>query len=538
MAATSMMQGQGTEPHGAAPQPRIEEPFTLVIFGATGALCSGKLMPALFKLWQSGFLTVPFAIVGVGRQDQDNARFRDELREAAKTHGLSGVATGNAWERFAENIFYHRADFTVSESYPRLSARLQELERQLKLRGNRLFYLATDPDFFSVIVEQLAAAGLVRRAPGRPWTRLVVEKPFGKDLTSSQALDGNILLYAREEQVYRIDHYLGKETVQNILAFRFGNAVFEPMFNRRYVDHVQITMAETVGMEGRRGAYYNHAGALRDVAQNHLLQLLALVAMEPPASLGATDVRDEKVKVLRSLVRPERRTADEWVVRGQYGPGLVNGQSVRGFREEEAVAGNSSTETYIGMRIEVDTWRWAGVPFFLRTGKRLARRVTEIAVEFKRPPRRLFTAAPGAGDLCDRVCRCGPVCSCCRAGNQPGVLVFRLQPDEGISLAFAAKRPGMQLVLQPVHMEFLYDKSFPQSLPEAYERLLLDALRGDATLFTRSDEVAAAWEFITPILDEWRRQPPPEFPTYAAGSWGPTEADRLLDGCQQRWRQP
>ena len=274
------------------------------------------------------------------------------------------------------------------------------------------------------------------------------------------------------------------------------------------------------------------------MAQNHLLQLLALVAMEPPASLGATDLRDEKVKVLRNLVPPEGRSVDEWAVRGQYGAGLVGGESVPGYREEEAVARDSSTDPYFSIRVEVDTWRWAGVPFLLRAGKRLARRVTEIAVEFKRPPRRLFTAVLHGGDLCDRGCRCGPDCNCCHAGEHPGTLVFRIQPDEGISLAFAAKRPGMQLVLQPVRMEFGYAQSFPQTLPEAYERLLLDALRGDATLFTRSEEVTAAWGFITPILEAWHQQPSPSFPNYAPGSWGPGEADRLFTSCHGGWRQP
>src|SRR5581483_6937668 len=315
------------------------------------------------------------------------------------------------------------------------------------------------------------------------------------------ALDEHVLRFFREEQVFRIDHYLGKETVQNLLSFRFGNAIFEPLFNSRYVDHVQITMAETGGMEGRRGAYYDGAGALRDVLQNHLLQLLALLAMEPPASLGAKDVHDEKVKVLRNLVPGDGREVNAWVVRGQYGAGLVDGKPGRAYREEEAVADNSSTETYVALRLGVDTWRWASVPFLLRTGKRLAGRVTEIAVEFKQPPLRLFTAAPRDGNLCDRTCHCGPECRCGITQAKPSVLVFHIQPDEGISLSFSAKQPGMQLALQPVGMEFLYGQTFRAALPEAYERLLLDALRGDATLFMRSDEVTTAWEFVTPILE-------------------------------------
>ena len=526
--------GDTGHPYG----PRVEEPFTIVIFGATGALTAGKLLPALFRLWEGHFLSSVFAIVGIGRQDKDDAKFRDEAARAVQAHVPADQRSEKSWEQFAGGLYYQRADFTEVDCYHALSATLDALDGRHGLGGNRLFYLATDPDYFPFIVEQLAAAGLMGREPNRPWTRVVVEKPFGKDLASAQALDRQILSNLREDQVFRIDHYLGKETVQNILAFRFGNSVFEPLFNSRYVDHVQITVAETDGMEARRGAYYDHAGAIRDVAQNHLLQLLALVAMEPPASLGARDVRDEKVKVLRNLVPPGSRPAAEWSVRGQYGAGLVGGESVSGYREEEAVARDSSTETYLAMRVEVDTWRWAGVPFLLRTGKRLARRVTEIAVEFKRPPRRLFTAPAEGGDLCDRGCRCGPDCHCCHAGEQPGTLVFRIQPDEGISLSFAAKRPGMQLVLEPVRMEFGYGRSFPQALPEAYERLLLDALRGDSTLFTRSDEVTAAWEFITPILESWQREPSPVFPNYPADSWGPPEADRLSAGCQSVWRQP
>lgn len=516
---------------------QVKEPFALVIFGATGALTHSKLLPALFRLWHGNFFGAPFVIVGVGRRDKNDNQFRAELRDAAEAHGRMHSGDREAWDRFAGHVFYYRADFTLAEGYSPLAERMQSLEKERGLSGNRLYYLATDPDHFPLIVEQLSSANLVHREADRPWTRVVIEKPFGKDLASARLLDDHVLRFLREEQVYRIDHYLGKETVQNLLSFRFGNAIFDPLFNSRYVDHVQITMAEPGGMEGRRGAYYDGAGALRDVVQNHLLQLLALVAMEPPASLGAKDVHDEKVKVLRNLVPRDGREGDRWAVRGQYGAGLVDGQPGRAYREEEAVAVNSSTETYVALRLGVDTWRWAGVPFLLRTGKRLARRVTEVAIQFKQPPLRLFTAVTQSGNLCDRTCNCGADCRCGIAQAEPSVLAFRIQPDEGISLSFSAKQPGMQLALQPVRMEFLYEQSFRQALPEAYERLLLDALRGDATLFMRSDEVTTAWEFVTPILEAWERQEAPRFPNYAAGSWGPAEADRLLSGCQRGWFQ-
>lgn len=529
---------QAVTPPASAPAAQIAEPFALVIFGATGVLTSSKLLPALFGLWQGNYFRSPFVIMGVGRRDKDDAQFRAELRDAVQAHSLVHALDNEAWVGFAPRLFYHRADFTLTDGYRMLAERLHVLEELHGLGRNRLYYLATDPDHFPRIVEQLATADLVSRDASGPWSRVVVEKPYGKDLASARSLDEHLLRFLSEDQVFRIDHYLGKETVQNLLAFRFGGGVFEPLFDRRYVDHVQITMAETIGMEGTRGAYYDHAGALRDVIQNHVLQLLALLTMEPPGSLGAKDIRDEKVKVLRNLSLGRNSQVDQWVVRGQYGAGLEDGQRVPPYREEEGVTDNSTTETYVAMRLEVDTWRWAGVPFLLRAGKRLARRVTEIAVEFKRPPLGLFTTMPRDGDLCERACGCQVTCECAVSHAQAGVLAFRIQPDEGINFSFSAKRPGMQLTLEPAQMEFRYRKSFSQALPEAYERLLLDALRGDPTLFMRSDEVVAAWEFVTPILAAWRDQPPPRFPNYAAGSWGPVEADRLVAGCQPAWRQP
>jgi glucose-6-phosphate 1-dehydrogenase len=503
---------------------RTPEPFTLVLFGATGDLAGRKLLPALSSLLQSKYLPAEFAIVGIGRRDKSDRAFRENVRTTF-TEFRKGASAADVND-FLSHVFYQSADFTNPEGMRGLAQRLQDLERELKLPGNRLFYLATDPEFFGPIVENLAGSGLIKREIDRPWARVVIEKPFGNDLASAVALDRDLLRFLRPDQIYRIDHYLGKETVQNLLAFRFGNAIFEPLFNREHVEHVQITVAETVGMEGRRGAFYDHVGALRDVVQNHMLQLLALVAMDAPATLRSGDISDAKLKVLRSLAPLRGVDVNRNVVRGQYGSGIVGSKLERAYREEDAVDHESNTDTFVALRVMVESWRWAGVPFFLRTGKRLPRRVTEIAVQFKLPPLQLFRTVECAGDFCDL------------RDAQPGVLVFRIQPDEGISLSFSAKRPGMQLDLHPVRFEFDYGDSFHVELPEAYERLLLDALRGDATLFMRSDELEAAWEFVTPILEAWHDSSPPQFPNYAAGAWGPPEADRLIEDRFGGWRRP
>jgi len=500
------------------------EPFTLVIFGATGDLAARKLFPAIYSLWKDEFLPRQRAIVGVGRRNKNDSAFRDEIWDEVATAPQQPPAADDR-KAFLNDLFYHRADFTAAEGMQGLARRLQELEAERNLPGNRLFYLATDPDFFCPIVAGLAGAGLVRREIEQPWSRVVIEKPFGHDLASATKLDRRVLQFLRPDQVYRIDHYLGKETVQNLLAFRFGNAIFEPLFTRQYVDHVQITVAETVGMERRRGAFYDHAGALRDVVQNHLLQLLALVAMDPPATLKAKDLSDAKLKVLRNLLPLRGAEIGRRVVRGQYGAGKIEEKPVPAYRDEEQIARESTTESYVALRAEIESWRWAGVPFLLRTGKRLPRRVTEVAVQFKLPPLRLFRTVECAGDFCDLT------------DAKPSVLAFRIQPAEAICLSFSAKRPGMQLDLHPVHFEFDYGKAFDRPMLEAYERLLLDALRGDATLFPRSDELEAAWEFVTPILEAWHQGPQPQFPNYAAGAWGPAEADRLADACGG-WRHP
>lgn len=505
------------------PQVSPPPPFTFVLFGATGDLAGRKLLPALAGLFQNQFLPRQFAVLGIGRREKTDEDFRNDTRRAIAEFRKNGVS--DAEQSFLSHVFYQCSDFTTREGMTALAERLHALERQHDLPGNRLFYLATGPEFFCPIVQGLSSVGLIRREEGDAWERVVIEKPFGHDLASALALDHDLLRSLRADQIYRIDHYLGKETVQNLVAFRFGNAIFEPLFHRQHVDHVQITVAETVGMEGRRGAYYDQAGALRDVVQNHMLQLLALVAMDPPATLKSADISDAKLKVLRNLVPLRGADVARQVVRGQYSAGSIGDRPVRAYREEEAVNPASTTETFVALRASVESWRWAGVPFFLRTGKRLPRRVTEIAVQFKLPPMQLFRTVECVGDVCDL------------REAQPGVLVFRIQPDEGIDLTFSAKRPGMQLDLHPVNFAFDYGDSFQTELPEAYERLLLDALRGDATLFMRSGELEAAWEFVTPILEAWQAPSPP-IAIYSAGTWGPPEADRLIDENFGGWRRP
>ncbi len=500
-----------------------EDPVTIVIFGASGDLSKRRLIPALFRLQNSGYLPERYAVLGFSRTAMTDEAYRESVISSLPEYLEDPAEEVKPANPLVRALYYQPGDSDDREAFARLKEKIEQLEKELQLPGNRLFYLSVAPALFPSIVKNLSAAGLIYDRHAPTWSRVVIEKPFGSDLRTAQELTATITEVLEEHQIYRIDHYLGKETVQNILSFRFGNSIFEPLFNRRYVDEVQITVAERLGMEGKRGAYYDTAGALRDVVQNHMLQLLCLIAMEPPSALEAQAVRDEKVKVLRALVPFAGEKVVRWTVRGQYGVGEENGDSVKGYRQEFGVDPHSVTETYVALRARIDNWRWAGVPFFLRSGKRLRARASEVAVKFKQPPLRLFRELGGQESL---------------APPEPrsNLLVMRIQPDEGISLSFACKRPGMQVQLEEVDMDFFYGEAFRQRSPEAYERLLLDALRGDASLFTRSDEVEYAWRFITSIHEGWAKLPPPVFPNYYPFTDGPDEAHRLMKGRSSRWR--
>ncbi len=492
---------------------RIADPCAMVIFGASGDLTKRKLIPALYNLAKDNLLSKEFAIIGFARQDIGTDGFREKLSNDIKEFATTDLDQ-NLWGWFAERIYYVNGDFGDAEAFARLKAQLDEVQQKHGTRGNCFFYLATAPQFFSPVVKQLGDAGLVEEKEGA-WRRVIIEKPFGRDLESAKKLNRDVQAVLKEDQIYRIDHYLGKETVQNIMVFRFANGIFEPIWNRRYIDHVQITVAETVGVEGR-GGYYETSGTLRDMVPNHIFQLISLTAMEPPVSFAANMVRDEQAKIFNAIPPMTPEEVLTRTVRGQYGAGIVDGDKVPAYRDEPGVSPASKTETYVAMKFFVDNWRWADVPFYVRTGKRLPKRVTEISIQFKRAPFLLFRQT-----TVEKL--------------TPNRLVLMLQPNEGISLSFGAKIPGPVVRMGNVKMDFNYKDYFGTDPSTGYERLLYDCMLGDATLFQRSDMVETAWGVVAPIQDVWEALPPRKFPNYASGTWGPIEADEMLARDHREW---
>ena len=523
---------------------QVSSPAMMVIFGASGDLANRKLLPAIYKLSQQRLLPPNFVILGYARSPLSD----DEFRHRARTSmvGNSEVEfQSSAWDAFAPRLFYISGEYDDHEGFERLQERISMLEEQWNIGGNRLFYLSTPPSVYEPIITCLGNADLVKPAGGHNWTRVVIEKPFGSDLQSAHKLNDHVLSVFDEDQVYRIDHYLGKETVQNVLVFRFANGIFEPIWNRNYVDNVQITVAESIGVEGR-GGYYERSGALRDMMQNHLMQLVSLTAMEPPIAFDAKAVRDQKVNLLQAIRPLSLDEVPDYVVRAQYNAGTADTRPVPAYLEENGVASDSTTETYVAWRLEIDNWRWQGVPFYLRTGKALPRKASEISVTFRRAPHLLFDStegfdgASGQGETGLQAAIQGERLN--EDSLSRNILTMRIQPDEGITLKTLAKRPGPSVNLTPVNLEFTYGHSFGDP-PDAYQRLLLDVVLGDSTLFTRRDEVELAWQRITQVLDGWQMQEelssngtqPFRLPKYPAGTWGPKEADGLLEKEGQHW---
>ncbi len=503
---------------------RMAEPCTMIICGATGDLTERKLAPALYNTFLGGNLPPEFTGVGFARRDWTDAQFRDHLLAGINKYSRNRPVKPAIWDSIADTIEYQRGDFNDPAAYAELAKRLDRIDRDRGTAGNRLFYLAVPPSLYPEIINHLDRAGLAtsgerrRTGPNRGWTRVIVEKPFGYDLESARTLNREFAEVFAEDQVYRIDHYLGKETVQNLSVFRFGNGLFEPIWNRRYIDSVQITVAETVGVEGR-GEFYEGTGALRDVVQNHGFQLMSMFAMEPPVEFSPEDLRDEKLKVLRAVKPMAQSDVAAHVIRGQYVSGWVEGERVTSYRDAPEVPPDSDTETFVALKLAIDSWRWAGVPFYIRTGKALPSRVTEIAVQFRRAPLALFSRA-GVSQV------------------DPNVLAIRVQPDEGILLRFGAKVPGQGLQIRTVNMDFRYGSSFAVDSPDAYETLLVDAMIGDNSLFTRDDEVERAWEILDPILKAWESGEGGPLHFYGAGTWGPPAADELLEREGRAWRKP
>ena len=511
---------------------RTADACTVVIFGITGDLAHRKLLPALYNLYLGHGLAGGFSIVGFARRPLSDEDLRKQARESVEKYSRNKPSQRPAvWESFEQGLFYVQSDFDNPEGYTTLAARLKEIDETRATGGNRLYYLSTPPGAYSHIINNLGASGLANprlqhssngtgpasAVADTSWRRIIVEKPFGRDLATAQELNRQLAEVFAEEETYRIDHYLGKETVQNILVFRFANGIWEPIWSRRYIDHIQITVSESLGVEDR-ASYYDTAGALRDMLQNHMMQLLTLVAMEPPAAFDAQAVRDEKAKILRAIKPFTAAEVAQNVVRGQYGPGAIFGKPVPGYRQEQGIPPNSTNETYVAGRFFVDNWRWSGVPFYLRHGKRLPKRSTEIAIQFKPAPLALFQHT-AADEL------------------RPNVLVLHIQPDEGISIQFESKLPGPSIRLRSVEMNFGYGTSFGVEPADAYERLIMDCMLGDSTLFTRRDEVELMWRLATSILEAWAMMPPPVFPNYPAGSWGPSVADDLIERDGRNWRR-
>jgi glucose-6-phosphate 1-dehydrogenase len=506
-----------TEVMPALPQPRIGrpgDPCAMLIFGAAGDLTRRKLIPALYNLAKNQLLSREFAVVGVARSQMSTDDFRKKTSDEIKQFATDTVEP-DIWEWFIRRLYYINGDFNDQNLYPRIKDLLGKVDKDHSTHGNHLYYMATAANYFGSVVEQLAAVGLLEHN-GQHWRRIIIEKPFGHDLESARALNRELLRVADEKQIYRIDHYLGKETVQNILAFRFANGIFEPIWNRRYIDHIQISVAETVGVE-QRGGYYDQAGALRDMVPNHIMQLISLTAMEPPVSFRADAVRDEQAKILHAIQPLSSEEVLSKTVRGQYGPGIVKAERVPGYRDEPGVPPDSRTETFVAMKLLIDNWRWADVPFYLRTGKRLAGRSTTVVIQFRRAPFVLFRDTPVDNLM-------------------PNQLVLHIQPEEGISLRFAAKVPGPAMRLGAVDMNFEYADYFGTQPSTGYERLLHDCMIGDATLFQRADMVEAGWCVVSPALDIWKALPPRNFPNYAAGTWGAREAEDLLQREGRHWR--
>lgn len=493
------------------------DPCILVIFGATGDLTGRKLIPALYNLAREGQLPAHFVCVGFARREKSHDMFRKEMLDAVNNYSRIKPVDNQLWDSFSKQLFYHQSEFHDDKGYQSLNSFLKELDSTFGTRGNRVYYLSTQPSHFPLVIEKLSQNKLIYdiNAIQDKWSRVIIEKPFGEDLKSAVQLQEQITKHLNESQIYRIDHYLGKETVQNLLVFRFGNPIFENLWNNHHIDHFQITVSEEIGI-GTRGAFFEEAGMLRDIVQNHMMQLLSIVAMEPPTNLLAHSIHDEKVKVLESIRPFPDQQIDLYAVRGQYGPGFINGLAVPAYRQEDHVDSNSIVETYVAMELFIDNWRWAGVPFYLRAGKRLPKRISEIAVTFKQAPGNLLQLNGKK--------------------NNPNTLVIRIQPDEGISLKMNCKVPGLSAQIQPVKMDFRYGSYFGSTPPEAYERLICDCTAGDSTLFARFDEVKASWKLLTPILYNWKKHKPNNFPNYSSGTWGPPEADEMLMRNGRKWR--